>query len=83
VKQRVKRDFCASYLPIDFAFWACKMKGCLLKSKLFGAKYAVPGIAQSRQYVTVLIQLAVNRSGVDMHIGMGFAHVGDAFRAGE
>jgi hypothetical protein len=59
------------------------MKGCLLCSKLFGAKNAVPGITQSGQYVTVLIQLSVDGGSVDMHIRMGFAHVGNAFRAGQ
>jgi hypothetical protein len=45
------------------------------------AKYTITGIAQARQYVAMVVELAVDGGGVNRHVGVGFLHGGHAFWA--
>src|SRR3954469_14923778 len=51
--------------------------------RLFGAENAVASVSEAGPDVAVFVELTVNRSGINRHIGMGRLHGGDAFRTGQ
>ena len=50
---------------------------------LSGSENAVPGIAKTGNNIALRIEVIINGSGVDIHIGMRRLHLGDAFRSAD
>src|SRR6218665_1035044 len=50
---------------------------------LFGAENSVPGIAQTRQDIAMLVELTVDGGGEDGYIGVGLLQSGDALGHGQ
>ena len=68
-------------------FFAIKLaaSNALIKGAraLFRPKYTVPSIAQAGQNVSVLVELTVNGSGVNRHIGVRLLQVVYSLGAGQ